>query len=531
MILTAIAMTVLIGLTALGVDLGSVYVARRQLQGITDAAALGAALQSADPTRAANAAITANGSATATISGLNTGAYTPDRTRQASARFVADGTPSNAVKVTLRQDVPLFFGRFITGRPAMTIQATATAVRTDFASFSLGSRLAAAQGGLPGALLSGLAGAELNLSIADYNALVGGDVDLLAFSKALRTQLGLNAASLGDTLNATATLPQVITALAAATTNAAAATTLRSIAGKVPATTVQLSKLIDLGPLSNDREASGLNLFSFSAYAGVREILQLANGQRSVSLAAGIGIPGILSSQLTMVTGQRAANSPWLTVAKDNAVVVRTAQTRFYLETQLAGTATLGLVALRLPMLIDIAPARASLDSITCPGGAASANVALNVTPGVASVQIGTITPAKMQGFGTAMIGDRATILQTLLINVTGRSNIQVAGVSSQRVTFMAEEIRAGQIKTVSANDALQGVASSLIRNIDLQVGVLGLGVNVSIVTAAVGGVLATAAPALDGLIDTLTGLLGVRIGQADVGINGVRCGRPMLVA
>jgi uncharacterized membrane protein len=83
----------------------------------------------------------------------------------------------------------------------------------------------------------------------------------------------------------------------------------------------------------------------------------------------------------------------------------------------------------------------------------------------------------------------------------------------------------------VSTGDLAQGIASSLIRNLDLRVNILGLGLNLSAITAAVGSALAVAAPALDLLVDELTGLLGVRVGQADVQVNGVRCGRSALVA
>jgi uncharacterized membrane protein len=45
-----------------------------------------------------------------------------------------------------------------------------------------------------------------------------------------------------------------------------------------------------------------------------------------------------------------------------------------------------------------------------------------------------------------------------------------------------------------------------------------------------VGTALTPAAPAVDGLIDSLTGLLGIHFGQSDVRINGVGCGVAALV-
>jgi uncharacterized membrane protein len=71
---------------------------------------------------------------------------------------------------------------------------------------------------------------------------------------------------------------------------------------------------------------------------------------------------------------------------------------------------------------------------------------------------------------------------------------------------------------------------SSLISRIDLNVSVLGLGLGLGSLTALVGQVLNQAAAPLDGVYSQVTSLLGVQVGQADVWVNGVRCGTPVLV-
>ncbi len=534
-VLTAGAMAMLIGAAALGVDMGSMYVAKRQLQGVADAAALGATSNVADPMQGARAAVALGGTANTTIASLVRGKYTRDPSMAASARFVADPTPdavgANASKVTLNQDVPLFFGRLIVGRPTMRVTATAMAARTDMAAFSLGTRLAGVSGGLPGALLSGLAGTSLNLSLMDYNALLSTDVDALAFAGALRTQLNLDAATFGETLATAVTLPKAVEALAAAAANPTAAAALRSIAVKLPPTTVQLSKLIDLGPLSGQREVDPANVFSFDSYSGLREILQLANGQRTVALGTGLAVPGLLSTQVMMASGQRTTSSPWLGIAKDNAVIVRTAQTRLYIDTQIAGPATLGLVSLRLPIFVELASAQASLGRISCAQGVSSATVGLDVTPSVGNVMVADITTSRLNDFTQPIVGQRATIAHVLLVDVSGYVDLKLGGVTAQRVTFSPDDIAQNRIKSVSTGDLTQGLAASLVRGLDLRVNLLGLGLNLSAISAAVGSALAVAAPALDSLITELTSLLGVRVGQADVQINGVRCGKSVLVA
>lgn len=533
-ILMAGAMTMLIGAAALGVDMGSIYVAKRQLQGVADAAALSATSNIANPLPGASAAVTAGGTPNTTITGLVRGRYVRDPSLEASARFVVDSSTdavgANAAKVTLTQDVPLFFGRLIIGRPTTRVTATAMAARTDLAAFSLGTRLAGVSGGLPGALLSELAGTTLNVSVMDYNALLSANVDALAFASALRTQLNLDAATFGETLGTTVTLPKAVESLAAATTSPTAAAALRSIALKLPPTTVQLSKLINLGPLSGQREVDPANAFTFDSYSGLREILQLANGQRTVALGTGLAVPGLLSVQVMMASGQRTTNSPWLGIAKDNAIIVRTAQTRLYIDAQIAGPATLGLASLRLPIFVELAAAQASLGQIACAKGVSSATVGLDVTPSVGNVMVADISANRLNDFTLPITGQRATIAHVALINVTGYADVKLGGMMAQRVTFTSDDISQNRVLSVSTNDLTQGLASSLVRGLDLRVNLLGLGLNLSAISAAVGSAISVAAPAIDTFINELTGLLGVRIGQADVQINGVRCGRSMLV-
>ncbi len=48
--------------------------------------------------------------------------------------------------------------------------------------------------------------------------------------------------------------------------------------------------------------------------------------------------------------------------------------------------------------------------------------------------------------------------------------------------------------------------------------------------TAAVNSTLAAVATPLDGVVNGLTGLLGLGLGEADVRVNGVRCNAVALV-
>jgi uncharacterized membrane protein len=85
-------------------------------------------------------------------------------------------------------------------------------------------------------------------------------------------------------------------------------------------------------------------------------------------------------------------------------------------------------------------------------------------------------------------------------------------------------------VKTVATNDIANGLASSVLRNIDIRVNVLGLGLSAGLLTSTLGNTLSAAAPALDLVVNQVTALAGVHLGQADVRVDGVRCGTPVLV-
>ncbi len=530
-IIAAGSLIALLVATALAVDMGSIYLNSRRLQGVADAAALAAAETPASAAGAAQQTIAANGLSGASVSALTQGSYSGDASVTPAARYVAGAAPQNAAQVTLGQDVPLFFARAFVGHSSTHIAAKATAVRIDYAAFSIGSRLAAVQGGLPNALLSALAGTNLNVSVMDYNALVQSNVDVLRFSDALRTRLQLSGASFGETLNAAATLPQVIGALADVTGDAAAAASLRAIAIKVAPTTVRLSDLIDLGPYASQDHADPSATIKIDGYSMVREMLQLANGQRQVALNLGLALPGVTSTTLTLAIGQRPSHSPWLAVTQAGDTIVRTAQARLYLDSSVGGVATLGIASLRLPILIELAEAQAKLAAISCAGGPANASVTLQAQPAVGSIAIADIDTSTLANFTVPVTENRAVLAHALLLDVTAKAHVALGGVTWQQVGFSSADIAAGTVRTVSTGDIVQGVASSLMSNMDLRVTALGLGVNATVAAQLVGTVLTPLSPTLDGLVDQVTQLLGVHVGQADLRVDGVRCGKPTLVA
>ncbi len=528
--LLAAALTMLIATAALAIDAGTLFLEKRRLQGIADAAALAAASDPATANASAQAAIDVNRHDDVTLRGAQSGGYVADAALAAADRFQPGSTPANAVRVMLDGNVPSFFSRAFTGAGSTRISARATAARIDLAAFSIGSRLVAVQGGLPNALLSGLAGTELGLSVSDYNALIAGRVDILKFSEALRTILSLDAGTFGEALKSKITLPQAATALATATRDAGAASVLRAIAAKLPPTLITAADVIDLGPLGNSVSVDETRPVDVDAFSVLRAMLEIGSPTRQVAANVSLGIPGIASTRIVIQIGERPAHSPWLAVSALRKITIRTAQTRLSIDATLVGTAG-GLGTIRVPFFVELASAEATLAAVSCAQGRANASATLDVTPSVGSVAIADFDMAAFADFTTPLALRPALLAKVPLISVTGFADVRLGGTHAQAVTFSAADIAAHRVQTVSTNDIVQGVATSLLRQTELRATVAGLGLGAGAATAAVGGVLDAAAPALDSLVESVTGLAGVRVGQADVWVNGVRCGTPVLVS
>lgn len=297
-----------LGVASLAVDATNLYLAKRHAQGIADAAALAAAGNIDDASAAAAAARNANSMQGLSIMSVEPGKYIDDPTVAASTRFVVGADGANAARVRVHVDVPLYFAR-IFGKPTVPVEARGTAARIDLAAFSIGSRLAGISGGLPNAMLSQLAGTDLQLSAMDYQALAGGQIDILKFSEALRSQLNVQAATFGELLNMQATLPQISRAMAASVTDAQASSVLSAIANRLPQNSTKLSSLIDLGPLAENSQSDLSRPITVDAYSLLRGTLELG-GQHQISTDLGATVPGLTSTKVWIAIGERPANSP-----------------------------------------------------------------------------------------------------------------------------------------------------------------------------------------------------------------------------
>jgi len=522
-IASALAMTMLIGAAALAVDVGSFYLDRRKLQGIADAAALAAAGRPGQERVAAERIIAANCDCNIVIASLVPGTYRPDPAVQAEQRFSPGGLSQNAIRIVLTRDRPMYFGRFLTGRKDTVISASATGARRGYAAFSLGSRVAAIHGGLPNALLSALTGSQVNLSVMDYNALAGADVDLLAFSDALRTQLNANVLTFGQTLDTQATLPQVLSALAASTDGQASAALGQLATSAVP-NTLFPSRAIDLGPRSSSIRIDEANPVKVNAMSLLRSMLLLANANRQIDLSVASSLPGGSGVDIALLVGEPPANSPLIAITDTQQVVVRTAQVRMKLATKVA----LPLASVEIPVYAELGSAAARITDIDCASGGDAVTLGIKTSP--AMLAIGKVADSDFQNMQQPLDPQPVKLVKLPLANVEGKAELVLSDLNEKPARFTRDEIDQGTTKTVESGGLVAGAAKSLADRIDLKVNILGLGLGLNALTGVVGDALGLAAPVLDGVIEGLTEMLGVHIGEADARVNALRCGKARLV-
>jgi uncharacterized membrane protein len=514
----------LAGAATVAVDLGSVYLAKRQLQGIADAAALAAV---GGGRSAAEQLVGQSGVGGIALLAYDSGSYTADAAVPVADRFVAG--EGGAMRVELQRRTPLFFGRLVVGRDGIDLRAKAIASRRDAAAFSLGTGLASVSGGLPNMLLSSLAGTQLNLSVMDSQGLASLNLNLLGVADALRVRTGRDGEAYGELFDREIPMSDVIGAMADSAGGSQSAAVLLAMAGRIAGRSVRLSDIIDLGPMRGAASATGQPNVLLDAFSMLRMILSPPSGT-SVPMDLRLTVPGLTATRLMLVTGEGQTRSPLLSVTADKSVVLRTAQTRLYLESSVA-TALSGIASVRIPLYVELAAAEARLSAIDCTAGSASRGVTLAVTPSIGTAALADVDVQALTNFSTPANPRPAVLAQLLGTKVTGYANVALGGTLAQDVHFSPTEISAQTAKRVSTNDMTQGLAASLASRTQVQVSLLGINVNLSPLAPAIGTVLATTAPLLDGILSGVTATLGVQLGSADVRVHQMRCGMAAIVA
>lgn len=533
-VVMALLFLVCVGLAALAVDVGSLYLERRTVQGVADLAAVAAASDLTRADAAARATLAANGFSDIRSLAVIKGRYEMDRSVAHGLRFTAGRQPYNAVQLDVGLQGKLYFAKSFMSAPDISVSAIGT---TDAqATFSIGSRLVSVRGGLTNALLSAPLGGSVNLSVMDYRALLDANVTLLSFLSALATEVGASAGTYSEALAANATVGNVLTALVRAgqasgqQQAAQVLTTLLSQANS--GATVPLSGLVNLGPLAHaevGQPHSGLGA-DVNVMSLVSAVAGLANGGNQVAVNLGAAVPGLLSLKMDLAIGEPSQHSTWVTVGQAGAMV-QTAQTRLRLVAEVGGTGLLSGVRVRLPIYIELGQAEARLTSLTCRGGQSGVAV-IEAKPAVVRAWIGDVAPNGLSSFRTSVPVSVGTIVDTPLLDVKAAAYVEMGNGSSRELRFTQSDVAGRAVKTAEVRDYLSSLTTSLLQNADLRVDILGLGIGLGSVSAIKSLVLSLLAPVtslLDGLLAPLLELVGVHLGEVDVQVNGMRCGSAVL--
>ncbi len=534
-IMSAGVMILVIGCAALGVDVGTIFADRRKVQSAADLAAIVAAGDLAHATAAATAVVTKNNYAASSLVSVEPGFYTANAALTPAQRFAAAATPANAVRVTMRTQTPLYFGKVLTSASQFTINTTATATTTQMASFAIGSRLVSLNGGLLNALLGGMLGTTLNLSAMDYQSLIDARIDAFDFMSALATRANLTGVTYDSLLNTNLKVSDIIAAMVTAQTMDnglnAATTTLQNVSLAMAGITKTITpgSLIGAGPygsmIAGQKPKTGV---SVSALDLLNAAASLANGTNQIAANVNLSLPGIASVTLMATVGERPVGTSWVTVGSAGATV-HTAQTRILLQIQLVGSGSVSVV--NLPVYVEIAAGTATLNSVSCGyPNVSTSSVQLGVSPGIVDAWIGNVSVANMTNFSSPVNPPAVNIVNLGIIQASARAHATMANTSPTNVNFSYADIQAQTKKTVSTTGYTSSLTSSLLNDLSLAVQLGPLGLPIPGIGPLVTSIISGATSSIDTLLASVLQSLGVGLGQADVWVTGVRCDGAVLV-
>lgn len=555
----ALAMPLVITSMALAIDYGYLTVQKREMQSSVDLAAIAAAANVSAAEKAVlnhfannglnygvstpNGLLTIDGKtlppgdiSTAKLDGVATvarGRYVPDPSVDAGQRFIKDATPTDAVQVMLERKGDIFLASIFSAPPDLSVYGTAASLK--IAAFSVGSRLASLNDGLLNSILGQMLGTTISLKVMDYQALIDADIDIQPFLKVIATRLNLTAASYEDVLKANLTMPQLLASmrlvqgLSGTVTAALKSIELSTSNDK---RTFTLAQILNLDPKKSLQVDAGSDwAMRVSALQIVSAAAAIANGENQIALNAVAGLPGIASAKVKLAIGEPPVETPSHRLGTPGAAI-RTAQTRLAVKVNVDGLAALAGIRIRLPIYVELAYAEAKLADIRCYGGTPeNASVSVDAVPGIAEIAIGDVDPAVLSNFSSDARVQRAKLVDALVVKIDALAHVEAQNLKPTRLSFSPSEVAARSIKTVSTKDILTSTTQTLLNNLDLNIQVLFLTLgSPTIVQQALAQTLGAVTKPVDDLLYNLLLLVGVRVGEADVRVTGVKCQSPVLV-
>lgn len=529
-VVAAASITALASLSALGLELGRLYLEKRKQQAANDLAAIAAAANPSDPEQAVALVLKRNGIEPAVVSSLRIGAYRARAELPVDQRFstvATDGVP--AAELKLSRKVPLYFAGLIGrswGSEFVTISTTAVGASNVEAAFSAGSKLASLQGGIANRLLGAMLGTNVNLSVMDYEALASANVKLLPFFDALAARASLKAVTYDSLLEQEFTLPAVFGAMGDAgglDTDASAALSRLVADTQGLARKVRFKDWIALGSLGSriagtaTPDAIAVNVLDL-----VSATARVASAGKLVSVDLAGNLPTGTALTLSLAIGEPKQYSGFVSVGAPSAVV-ETAQTRLLLQIKQSVAGLPDLV--NVPLYLEVASGRARLTSTSCANGKSAT---LAVRPSLISARIADIDENDLPKFDKGVGSNPVDLLKIPLIRISALGSVEMSNTSERNITFSKDDIAGHAVKTVSTEEALTTLLGSLLEKTDISVS--GLSLTGALSSKALKEAIAAVVPSLDKALVTVLTLAGVKVGALDVQVQDVRCNSANLV-
>ncbi|WP_292054045.1 MULTISPECIES: TadG family pilus assembly protein [unclassified Brevundimonas] len=514
-IIVAAASFLMVVLAALAVDLGSMVLKARDVQGAADLASLAAARDLPRAQQAALATARANLGNQVTVQ-TTVGVYVGNPAVAPKARFTAGGTQPNAARVVINDRAQLYFAKIFGFDSApITRQSTAALPGSKpSALFSIGSRLLRLNRGLLNSVLSSLLGSNVSLNVMDYNRLVGADVNLLEFADALAVKLNIEAGDYDALLKHNVTTGQMLEILQAIADDSDKAV-LGSLTGARLNVPIKVGDILGVDANARDGLRRALNV-DISALELLMAGLETANGNRQLALNGDLN--AILADvKIKVAIGEKPNNSAWITVSSGQTPVISTAQTRIYVQAKTKNLVP-ELLAADLQVFAEVASAEAKIVDIRC---SATNRVDVDARPGLLRLTVGNVTnPGDLDNFKRPIDTEELVLAEVLLLPLKVYANVESKDRTWQRLQFGANDIANHTPKTVKAKE----ITSSLINNLSSQLKIRFLGLQLDWIVKLLSPLLVPLGYILDMILNPLLGLLGIGLGEADVRVLGVNC-------
>lgn len=570
-VVVSLMLTVLLGFTALGVDVASLYRERAKLQTTGDLTALSAMAVPQAATPRATFVLGRNGQDAQALQTLETGRFLRNPAIAPDARFTplpADDAGVNAVRVAVRDDAPLHFARIFSERTHVTLNRTALATRTGAASFSLSSHILNLGGVELNELLGAQFGTSAQINAGDADLLAETDVNLGTLIDALRRQTGNAARNPAQILDADVSGGDLVAALQSQLP-AGLAAQLNGLQGATRTTTLPVSALV--GGISSDLglTATGfLEQSTLSALDVVRALALQGNPEAAATLDTSVSVPGVTSVQTTLAVGEPPENSGLLRIGEEGTQLHRAAarlKSEITIAPNLLGNLGAGvqIASVNLPLYAELAGATATLEELSCrldqPQDVA-ARFSTSASPlhpangtALAALYLGTL-PEGSGAIDPATLGFADLLSVNIVIplpllpdirlaglTIQARSHVSVGTSQTEEITFTKADIAAGRtVRTFGSGDLLSSAVSGLLgsENTELRVKpgqqglVSGLAAPVinNLLSILPARLLAGLATPVDSVLDGALSTVGLELGAGELTLTEHHCEAIQLV-